>query len=87
MKEYVTVVTRKGQVTIPAEIREALGLTEGDAVAWVIEKGQVRLSRSESIVSRTAGALRSDVPALTPEEERQATEEAIAQDAAQRMGS
>lgn len=29
-----TKVTRKGQVTIPAEFREELGLEEGDEVVW-----------------------------------------------------
>ena len=33
MKERRTVVTRKGQITIPVEFRRALGLKEGDKAA------------------------------------------------------
>lgn len=34
MTERLSVITRKGQVTIPAEIRRALDLKEGDTIAW-----------------------------------------------------
>lgn len=36
-------ITRKGQVTIPAEIRRALHLNEGDTVAWRLEGDEVRM--------------------------------------------
>jgi antitoxin PrlF len=80
MHEQLTVVTRKGQVTIPAEIRKALGIKEGDKVAFVVEDNQVKLTRKGSIVEQTAGALKSDIPALSPQEEREATEQAIAEE-------
>jgi AbrB family looped-hinge helix DNA binding protein len=83
MKERLTVVTRKGQVTIPAEIRRALSLKEGDIVAWVMDEGHVRLHRSGSVVARTAGILKSEVPALSVEE-RAAAEQAMAEEAARR---
>ena len=45
MKELLTVVTRKGQVTIPAELRRALNLKEGDRVAFVRDPdGAIRLT-------------------------------------------
>jgi antitoxin PrlF len=37
-------VTRHGRVTIPAEIRHALGIKEGDKVAFVLEDDQVKLA-------------------------------------------
>jgi AbrB family looped-hinge helix DNA binding protein len=74
MQEQLTVVTRKGQATIPAAIRRALGIKEGDRVAFVPEDDQVKLTRKGSIVQQTAGALRSNLPALTPEEEQAAVE-------------
>ena len=81
MNEQLTVVTRKEQVTIPADIRRALGIKEGDKVAFVLEDDQVKLTRKGSIVAQTAGALKSDMPALTPQEEHEAAEQAIAEEA------
>ena len=44
MKEIVSTITSKGQVTIPAEIRNYLGLKTNDKVAFVIDSdGVVRL--------------------------------------------
>lgn len=63
MHERVSVVTRKGQITIPAGFRRALGLKEGDKVALSLEAGEVRLTRSESVVTRTAGIFKTDEPA------------------------
>jgi len=42
-------VTRKFQVTIPKEIREALGINVGDIVVWEIsENGVAILKKSET---------------------------------------
>jgi len=79
MTEQTTLVTRKGQVTIPAAIRAALNLKEGDSVIWHMEKNEVRLKRGESVVARTAGSLKSERLFATAEEERAATEQAIAE--------
>jgi AbrB family looped-hinge helix DNA binding protein len=86
MHERVGVVTRKGQITIPADFRKALGLKEGDQVALSLEEGEVRLSRSESVVARTAGIFKTAEPAKTAEELRVLAEEAIAADAMERSG-
>ena len=86
MKEHTSVITRKGQITIPAEIRRALSLNEGDRVAFEVEEDRIRIARRGSVVARTAGALKSDMPMLSPEEEREAGERAIAEDVVERMG-
>jgi antitoxin PrlF len=86
MRELQTVVTRKGQVTVPAEIRRALGIKEGDRVAFVMEDDEVRLVARGSVVERTAGALRSSRPAEAAEELREAGERAIAEGAVERTG-
>lgn len=39
-------VMAKGQVTIPKDIREILGITSGDRVTFVVENGNVRLINS-----------------------------------------
>jgi AbrB family looped-hinge helix DNA binding protein len=84
MKEQTTLVTRKGQVTIPIAIREALNIKEGDSVVWEMEKGQVRIKRGGSVVDRTAGILKSKSLGLTAEEERDAVAQAIAEDVEER---
>jgi len=86
MKELWTIVTRKGQVTVPAEIRRELELKEGDKVAFVLDEGEVRLVRTTSVVERTASALKSRKPPLTAEELREAAERAIAHETAERTG-
>jgi AbrB family looped-hinge helix DNA binding protein len=80
MNEQTTRVTRKGQVTIPIAIREALGLKEGDSVIWQLEEKEVSLRRGGNVVARTAGILKSKSLSLTTEEERDATAQAIAED-------
>jgi AbrB family looped-hinge helix DNA binding protein len=44
MKEIVSTITSKGQITVPAEVRRRLGLTAGDKMAFVMEDdGTVRV--------------------------------------------
>jgi antitoxin PrlF len=42
-------ITSKAQTTIPAPVRKALGLREGDLVAYSIEEGRVILTRAEPV--------------------------------------
>lgn len=39
-------VMSKGQITIPKDIREILGISSGDRVTFVVENGSVRLINS-----------------------------------------
>lgn len=39
-------VMSKGQVTIPKDIREILGISSGDRVTFVVENGNVRIINS-----------------------------------------
>jgi AbrB family looped-hinge helix DNA binding protein len=43
MRELVTTMTQRGQITVPAEVRRLLGLKPRDKVAFAIEDGTVRL--------------------------------------------
>jgi AbrB family looped-hinge helix DNA binding protein len=58
MKEIVSTITSKGQVTIPAEIRRRLGLRQGDKLSFVIEDdGRIELKMPEyPTVASLAGA-------------------------------
>lgn len=86
MAQHLTVMTRKGQITIPAEYRKALSLREGDKVAVTLEQGEMRLSRYGSVTERTAGLLAGPGPVLSAEELREVGERAIAEQALERMG-
>ena len=76
-----TTVTRKGQITIPIEVRRALGLKEGDRVMVTQEDGRAVISRAQSVTQRTKGigvAYRR-IPQLTIEETNKMEKEGFAQ--------
>jgi AbrB family looped-hinge helix DNA binding protein len=61
MKEIISTITGKGQVTVPREVRLHLGVAPADKIAFVVtDEGTVEL-RS---VRFTVGNLRGIVPAL-----------------------
>jgi AbrB family looped-hinge helix DNA binding protein len=82
-----TVITRKGQVTIPAEYRETLGLSRGDRMEVVLEGNTVRLARAKSVTARTAGILAGPGPVLSAKALRVAAEKAIAEEVQERSRS
>lgn len=68
MKELLTVVTRKGQITIPASIRRSLGIKQGDKVALSLShdgKPQAVLRPVRSVAELTFGAV---TPRRRPED-------------------
>lgn len=84
MREHIGVITRKGQVTLPAELRHTLGLKQGDKVVFRLQDDQVVLRPTASVVAATAGIFKSDQPAMTAEQLRAAAEEAIADEVVER---
>jgi len=65
MKEIISTVTSEGQITIPAEVRERLGLAAGDKLAFVIgDEGQieVRPVRYSTVASLRGAAGSLPVP-------------------------
>ena len=85
MQEHLTRITRKGQITVPVEVRRALGLREGDSVAVLLEDGQARLERRSSFAARTAGIFKSGRPPLSAEQEQEAFERGVAEDVVRSM--
>lgn len=51
-----------GQVAIPATIREALGLKEGDALISIVENGELHLLPLQAAVGRAQAIVRRFVP-------------------------
>lgn len=65
MKEIVSTITSKGQVTIPAEVRRHLGIGQGDKLAFVIdERGTIALKvpRYSDVASLAGAAGALDTP-------------------------
>jgi AbrB family looped-hinge helix DNA binding protein len=75
-------VTSKGQITIPAEIRQHLGVREGDKLRMTVESdGRVVIRRVEVSIRQFAGILGKPRRSLTLEE----IDEAIADAAVERF--
>lgn len=81
-----TTLSSKGQVTIPKEIREFLGVKAGDGVRFEIrgEEVIVRPVRRQSLES-LMGSLKSKVPYRGREAEREAMEKAVATEVANKL--
>jgi AbrB family looped-hinge helix DNA binding protein len=59
-KSFTSVVTSKGQITVPQEIRERLGLKKGDRIEFVAEKNRTLVRRAknkENLFAKYVGAL------------------------------
>ncbi len=86
MYEQISVITRKGQITVPAEIRRALGLRQGDKLIFSLENpatGQVTVRPVRSVAEMTYGAVTprkrpEDLKALRQEAEEEAAEAVLA---------
>jgi AbrB family looped-hinge helix DNA binding protein len=75
MANYYTKLTRKGQMTVPADIRRELGLSEGDRITVTSESGVVTIRRAENVAERTAGIFHKYVknhPFIGPDDEGEA---------------
>lgn len=57
MATRATTLTSKGQVTIPKDVREALGLKPFDRVRFWVEGGEARLRKAYSSLEEVAGSL------------------------------
>jgi AbrB family looped-hinge helix DNA binding protein len=47
-KSFTSVVTSKGQITVPREIRQRLGLKKGDRIEFVLKKNSTVVRRAKS---------------------------------------
>ena len=80
MKEILSTLSSKGQVTIPAEVRRHLGLKTKDKLAFVIEdEGTVRLAapRYPDVASLRGAAGSLEKPLSWPEMRQIAREDQL----------
>jgi AbrB family looped-hinge helix DNA binding protein len=75
---YKAKITSKGQITLPAEVREALGVRPGERVVFLpATGGEFRVRRATSILD-LAGCVPYSGPPVTVEEMKQAVAEQAA---------
>ncbi len=65
MKEFTASVTERGQVTIPAVVRKALGLKHRDKVVFAIEDGTVVLKKPRFTIETAYASIK---PLGSPED-------------------
>lgn len=53
-------ISAGGRVVIPAEIRKALNLSEGDTVLWELKDGEARLTTRRAKLERARAIARLD---------------------------
>jgi AbrB family looped-hinge helix DNA binding protein len=51
-------ISKKGQFVIPKEMREAMGVKEGEEILITLEEGKVILTRPQEYARRTRGLLK-----------------------------
>lgn len=86
MREVTTTITSKGQVTVPAAIRKALGLKTRDRVSFTLTDGGAELRPFKSVLDRLGGSIK---PRKKPEdfkELRALAIEEIVENAIKEMG-
>jgi AbrB family looped-hinge helix DNA binding protein len=66
---HVTTLTSKGQVTIPKEIRDELGLKPHDKIRFSLENGHAVLRKAHPPLEELAGSLPSLGIDISVEEE------------------
>ena len=80
----VTTLTRKGQVTIPKEIRDELGLKPHDRIRFGIEDGRVVLRKAYLSLEELAGCI-PPLDGISVEEAIQLAKEERAQELVEKM--
>ncbi len=70
MTQRIIEVGKQGQVTIPAEIRSTLGITQGTRICITPEDGCLVLEVASALVERTHGMLKGG-PSLSADLKQQ----------------
>ena len=86
MRQVITRVTSKGQVTIPAEIRRALGIKPRDRVEFSLADGVATVAKAESVVEKLGGSIKWTGGPIDIKKLRREFEDAMAQNVRREMG-
>ncbi len=82
MKEILRTLSQKGQVTLPVEVRRALGIAPRGKVAFEIDQREVRVRAARSAVDETFQAVPALKEKLAWDEMRQMAQDDAADEAA-----
>lgn len=75
---FESTITSKGQTTIPAEIREKLGLQTGDRIAFIqMEQGYLIIPRNRPVESIFGSLAEFAIPGTTVDDYDRAVGEGI----------
>ncbi len=86
MREIATTITQRNQVTIPAEVRNLLGLKPRDKVAFTIgDGGEVRLAAASFSLESAYGSVEPSGKPEDFEEVSRDAKEAKAEDTAREL--
>jgi len=79
---WTVTITPDGQITLPKELREYLGVRPGDRVTFLVRNGEVLLKPPPRDILEWYGALREQSPEETTNlcEVREAVRRAIAEE-------
>ena len=78
-------MTEDGTVVIPTEARERLGIKPGDIVRFTIVGSTPEVAPTSSVIDRLYGSLRSEHPPLSDDELHELVEQAMVDEAIERM--
>lgn len=75
-------VRKKGQMTLPKEVRDEIGLVPGESLTVLIVDGEIRMRPTRGMVDRLFGSLKPYAKRsfTSYEDEDRAVEEAILED-------
>ena len=82
MKQILTSVTQRGQVTIPAEVRKMLGIKPRDKVIFIIDEDRVGLAPARFTIETVFGSVKpstktEDFASIEKEAKEEKAEEEI----------
>ena len=72
MKEFTTTITQRGQVAVPSEVRQILGLKPRDKVTFTVDDGEVHLT---SVPFSLESAFGSVKPSQMPDNFREISQD------------
>jgi AbrB family looped-hinge helix DNA binding protein len=80
MEQYVTTLTKRGQVTLPARVRKLLGAKPKDKITFTVHGDQISLSQAKFTLESAFGSVR---PSNRPEDFREISRQ-VKEDKAER---